>query len=347
MWIDPLRARIDSATAEERLFAEFLIEWAQASAALANALDHAGAEPATQAPVHAVFRALHSQKSGLRMLRLDAAADLVHALEDALEPVRAGLATLDARLIELLRLCGHLLDHSLHRHALDAPAYVPELAPVTRALQRLPASGPAREEQLAVLRVLLDPWSAAQSPAQAQSLHADMETFRRIGCAADARLQRDPECALWREQLAGRLHAAAGLDLPVEQVLAAALLWNVGRAQLPADLRLLERAPAEESRRRVWSGHPQVAAAFLDVRPSWRGAAAILARQLDGRGAGPVEAAAAAAGMLKVVAAWVAAGGRQQRDEQALRGTHVRLGNAVEQGWLEALLALLDSDPRD
>jgi HPt (histidine-containing phosphotransfer) domain-containing protein len=347
MWIDPLRARIDSATAEERLFAEFLIEWAQASAALAGALGEAGRDAAAQAPVHGLFRALHSQKSGLRMLRLDAAADLVHALEDALEPVRAGRTPLDAGLIELLRLCSRLLDHSLHRHALELPAYVPELAPITRALQRLPASGSAREEQLAVLRVLLDPWSAPQLPAQAQTLHVDMEMFRRIGCAADARLQRDPECALWREQLAGRLHAAAGLDLPVDQLLAAALLWNVGRAQLPADLRLLERAPAEESRRRVWSGHPQVAAAFLDARPAWRTAAGVLARQLDARAAGPAEATAAAAGMLKVVAAWVASGGRQQRDEQALRGTLVRLGQVAEQGWLQALLALLDSGARD
>jgi HPt (histidine-containing phosphotransfer) domain-containing protein len=345
MWIDPLRARIDSATAEQRLFAEFLIEWAQARAELGRALDKAGAEPAAMDPVHAVFRALHSQKSGLRMLRLDAAADLVHALEDALEPVRAGRAGLDADFIELLRLCERLLDHSLHRRALEAAAYVADLAPVTRALQRLPASGSARDEQLAVLRVLLDPWDGAQSPLQAQNLQADMEAFRRIGCAADARLQRDPEGALWREQLARRLHVAVGLDLAVDQVLAAALLWNVGRAQLPADLRLLERAPVDESRRRIWSGHTVVAAAFLDARPAWRSAARILALQLDDHGAGSVEATAA--GMLKVIAAWVASGGRQSCDEQVLRGAHVRLDRAGVHSWLEALLALLDSDSRD
>ncbi len=346
MWIDPLRARIDSATAEERLFAEFLIEWAQASAALRFALARAEADPRSMEPVHALFRALHSQKSGLRMLRLDAAADLVHALEDVLEPTRAGRRPLDERVAEVLMLCARLLDHSLHRHALNAPAYMLDLVPITRALQRLPVAGPAREEQLVVVQVLLDPWSAPQSPAQALSLQADMEMFRRIGCAADARLQRDPEGALWREQLAQRLYAAAGGDLVVDQVLAAALLWNVGRAQLPADLRLLERAPGEESRRRVWSGHPQVAAAFLDARPAWRAAAGILSRQLDTPTAGPGDAAASAAAMLKVVAAWVAAGGRERRDEQALRGAFVRLGQAGEPGWLEALLALLDSDVR-
>lgn len=339
MWIDPLRARIDTATAEERLFAEFLIEWAQARGELLRALAESERQPSSPGALNALFRALHSQKSGLRMLRLDAAADLVHALEDVLQPVRDGALPLDDALRQLLRRSGRLLEQSLHLHGLEGPAYGLDLDPVTRSLRRLAPAGRERAEQLVVLQVLLDPWSAGPGRADEESLQADLDMFRRIGGAAETRLQREAEGALWREQIAARLHAASGMGLPLLQVQGAALLWNVGRAQLPGDLRLLERAPADEPRSAVWRGHPEVAAAFLDARPQWRDCASVLGRQLEPRRPGPVEPVVECAALLRAVAAWVAAGGRQTVAEPALRGARVRLG--ADTGWLDALIVVL------
>lgn len=344
MWIDPLRARIDTATAEERLFAEFLIEWAQARGELLQALAELERDPASPGALHALFRALHSQKSGLRMLRLDAAADLVHALEDVLQPVRDGRLPLGDSLRQLLDRSGRLLEQSLHLHGLQADAHALDLHPVTRGLQRLPPAGTEREAQLAVLQVLLDPWNAEVVQGDEASQQADLDMFRRIGGAAEARLQRESEGALWREQIAKRLQAASGNPLPPLQVQAAALLWNVGRAQLPADLRLLERAPADAPRAAVWRAHPEVAAAFLDARPQWRDCARLLGRQLESRAAGPSEPLSECVDLLRAVAAWVAAGGRQTLSETAERGARARLGADV--GWLEALLAVLDRETR-
>ncbi len=344
MWIDPLRARIDTATAEERLFAEFLIEWAQARGDLLRALAESERDPGSRSALNALFRALHSQKSGLRMLRLDAAADLVHALEDALQPVRDGQLPLDESLRLLLKRSGRLLEQSLHLHGLQAHAYALDLHPVTRSLQRLAPAGCEREGQLAVLQVLLDPWHAAVGQGDEASLQADLDMFRRIGGAAETRLQREAEAALWREQIAKRLQAASGNPLPLLQVQAAALLWNVGRAQLPADLRLLERPPADAPRAAVWRAHPEVAAAFLDARPQWRDCARLLGGQRDSRPAGPSEPLSECVDLLKAVAAWVAAGGRQTVSETAERGARARLG--TETGWLETLLALLEEEAR-
>ena len=340
MWIDPLRARIDTATAEERLFAEFLIEWAQARGQLLSALAECEHDPNSPAALNALFRALHSQKSGLRMLRLDAAADLVHALEDVLQPVRDGRLPLDDELRSLLKRSGRLLEQSLHGHGLQASAYPLDLDPVTRGLQRLAPVGREREEQLAVLQMLLDPWSADVARGDEASLQADLDMFRRIGGAADVRLQREADAALWREQIATRLHAASGIPMAPMQVQGAALLWNVGRAQLPADLRLLERAPAEEARGSVWRGHAAIAAAFLESRPRWRECASLLGRQLEPRRSGPVEPVVECVALLRAVAAWVAAGGRQSLSDAAVRGARARLG--VETGWLDALVAMLE-----
>ncbi len=66
----------------DSLEADFLAEWEDASLAIEQALVRIDGDTDSQALLNELFRRVHSMKSNLRMMQLDAGAEMLHVLED-------------------------------------------------------------------------------------------------------------------------------------------------------------------------------------------------------------------------------------------------------------------------
>lgn len=350
MWMDPLRSAAQQLTPEQQLFADVLLEWGSAAAAVRASLDglrqsgeaamvsaaQAQGEPAAgqASPAFtALLRSLHSQKSLLRMIELSAAADIVHALEDLLGASRRAVpqAPVDPACLALVESAQSLLGRSLRGLAAGDSRAAAALEPARRALLRA-VDGGARTEALEVARLVLDPWSEAP---QQLAREAELAGFRKLGAAAEARIGEPPERALQREQWACAAYLANGGGRHRIPLAAAALLWNLGRARLPEELRRLRQPPVDAGARQQWLAHPQLASDFLAAQPEWAEAAIILARRDGAQARSQMPELPQLLALLQAVDAWLECG----TDPQA---THASLA-ALEtdaRAWLKVLGAL-------
>lgn len=350
MWMDPLRSAAPQLTPEQQLFADVLLEWGSAAAAVRASLDglRPGGEPARSsateaqgesgsaqgaAALNTLLRSLHSQKSLLRMIELSAAADMVHALEELLGASRRAdiPACFDPACLALVESAQSLLGRSLRGIAAGDTRAAAALEPARRALLRA-VDGAASTEALEVARLVLDPWSKAPQQLERE---AELAGFRKLGAAADARIGEPPERALQREQWACAAYLANGGGRHRIPLAAAALLWNLGRARLPEELRRLRQPPQDAGARQQWLVHPQLASEFLAAQPEWLEAAIVLARRDSAQARAQLPDLPQLLGLLRAVDAWLQCGTNPQAAEAAIGPVETEA-----RAWLGVLCAL-------
>jgi HD-GYP domain-containing protein (c-di-GMP phosphodiesterase class II) len=275
----------------DALAADFLAEWEDASLAIEQALVRIDGSTDTQALLAELFRRVHSMKSNLRMMHLDAGADVLHVLEDTLEDMRRGDIAFDGVFADLVLLLVHrargCAERALagERGAWDATT---RLLPMLRRMRF--GDGQARAVALEVLAEL-DPGYAAAPPPAAATLsprerEADLSWFRSLSQAVETRIGLGAGATARMAEMAQQMNRLAGEPIDAQQLAAAVYLHDLGMAQLPVAV-LDKLAALDEIQPSPLQQHPAGGAAMLRHMPAWGEASRIVLEhheRVDGRG---------------------------------------------------------------
>jgi HD-GYP domain-containing protein (c-di-GMP phosphodiesterase class II) len=250
------------------LFADFLSEWADATRATECLLVELEASPGSIEHLHGLFRAMHSMKSNLKMLHFDAAARLLHAIEELLHAMRQGRMAFEPTFGDLVLLSVERVRTCFSKHRGDESHAAAVLAPVERLVARM-ADEPERQSVLIIHALtLLDPWYAPKSGQSQTSPQLDLSHFRALAQVSERRAGLEEGSTLRMEQIAVEVNSRAGLPIPPIQLSAAVLLHDFGMSLLPLEL-LKSAAPLSPAHVALLQSHPARSAALLDHRPEW------------------------------------------------------------------------------
>lgn len=275
----------------DSLTADFLAEWEDASLAIEQALVRIDGATDIQALLAELFRRVHSMKSNLRMMHLDAGADVLHVLEDTLEDMRRGDIAFDGVFADLVLLLVHrargCAERALagERGAWDATT---RLLPMLRRMRF--GDGQARAVALEVLAELDPAYAAAPSPPPAalspREREADLTWFRSLSQAVETRIGLGAGATARMAEMAQQMNRLAGEPVDAQQLAAAVYLHDLGMAQLPVTV-LDKLAALDEIETGALHQHPASGAATLRHMPAWDDARRIVLEhheRVDGTG---------------------------------------------------------------
>ena len=253
------------------LIADFMAEWSDASERCTQLLVELESHPDCSERLNALFRAVHSMKSNLRMLELKASADLLHAVEELLDEIRAGRRRFapahgDLVLLSIDRIGASFGGRGWNPNEARSAL---KFGPVQRLLARMKTEPARSDDLLQHALTLLDPWYEPRDSAPAPSRReSDLALFAALARASEQRLCR-AEGALQRmERMAIEINQLAGSPVQEEQLVAAVRLHDFGMALLPQPA-IASARPLEPELRRQLHTHPELSAGVLRCLEGW------------------------------------------------------------------------------
>jgi HD-GYP domain-containing protein (c-di-GMP phosphodiesterase class II) len=262
-------------TISASLLADFLSEWADATQVTERLLIELEGAPSSIEHLHGLFRAVHSMKSNLKMLHLDAAARLLHAIEDVLHAMREGRMAFEPTFGDLVLLSVERVRICFTRHRGDEAHAASVLGPVERLVARMAEEPQRRSVLVTHALTLLDPWYAPRTSESQSNPELDLAHFRTLAQVSERRAGLEEGSTLRMEQIAAEVNLRAGLPIPPIQLSAAVLLHDFCMSLLPLEL-LKSAAPLSPAHVALLQSHPARSAALLDHRPEWAAAQQII-----------------------------------------------------------------------
>ena len=281
-----MSAQPDSrAAAEICLIDDFTDEWGIALRSVSSLLlelESAGSEQ----QLRALFRHLHSMKSNLRMVEFEDYSQLLHAAEDCVSQIQAGLLPFLPEFADLLVVV-------LQRVGASSVQRMQEGEPADPALLRvanLLAEVGSQPQQAAILikraSLALGAEHAMGAVAGPEGCDLEQEFFRQLSLLTEQRAARPAGATQRSQQIARQLNDLAGRPLDDEQLAVATALRDVGMALLPTRLLNCEDR-LDDQQAVVLRQHPAISAGLLAALPHWS-EAQIMVRQhherFDGSG---------------------------------------------------------------
>lgn len=236
--------------------------------------------------LHALFRALHSVKSNLRMMQLNELSEVVHRLEDILDDMRTDRVAYDSRFSDVILLCMEKIRDAFTLVFDGSRATEHNLAPIKTVLLRVHADLAGFNQHLQEALLHLDPTLISATTTSNDECLTDLEFFKQMAAFIQRRLGYAEESIQRMLMMAEQMNALAGNVIDVNQLRAAIYIHDVGMAFLPTQL-LAKQAEFTPEERLTLYRHPELCADLLDHLTVWNEASQMVRQHheyQDGQG---------------------------------------------------------------
>lgn len=236
--------------------------------------------------LNALFRALHSVKSNLRMMQFNELSEFIHSLENILDDMRENRLAYDERFSDVT-----LLSLEQVRDAFDAlfsgdnnPAQ--DLIPLKSILDKAHHEHDNFESHICTALLHLDPLLVEEADTKKDERPSDLDFFAHIANFIEHRLGYDDGATRRQLEMAEQMNALANDPIDIEQLRAAIYVHDVGMAFLPQDLVHKESLFTDEERVSL-KEHPVLGAHLLSQLGIWYEASKMVLQhheRMDGTG---------------------------------------------------------------
>ena len=236
--------------------------------------------------LHALFRALHSIKSNLRMMQLNTLSEFVHVMENILDDMREDRLAYDNRFSDIILLSLEQVREAFTAMFAGADSEAVPLQTLQALLENIHRDhANAMGHFTAALRHL-DPL-AVDTKQDAQDQRAcDLEFFASLSAFVERRLAYEPGTTGRLLGMAEQMNALAGHPIDERQLRAAIYMHDFGMAFVSAEL-LHRQAELNAEEKRKLQRHAGLAADLLAHSQIWDEASAIVRQhheRVDGEG---------------------------------------------------------------
>jgi len=257
-----------TAVVDPELIADFRVEFDDAFDNIQGILVKLDRAADKHEDLHGLFRALHSVKSNLRMMQLDALSEFVHAMEDILDDMRSDKINYVTPFSDVSLLClERVRDVFTAVFAGDADA-AQLLDPVKQVLARVHTDHARYELHLQDVLVQLDPTLVATAIPASDERPVDLDFFKQMAVFIERRLGYAEQSLQRMLLMAEQMNALAGNTIDVTQLRAAVYVHDVGMAFLPPQL-LGKQGEFSTEERHMLRSHADLGADLLDHLTEW------------------------------------------------------------------------------
>lgn len=236
--------------------------------------------------LHALFRALHSIKSNLRMMQLNVLSEFIHVLENILDDMREERINYDNRFSDIVLLSLEQVQDVFTAMFAGDVTCEHRLDPLQRLLENIHADHANIAQHFQAALCYLDP-GLVDSDANAQKQHlSDLEFFGQFAAFIENRLDYEPGSMQRILTMAEQLNALAGQPVEVEQLRAAVYMHDSGMAFLSSAIFRKESELSGEEKLQL-QRHVNLAADLLEHLAIWEEACQIVRQhheRFDGEG---------------------------------------------------------------
>jgi len=222
-------------TFDAELVADFLGEFQDAYDDMQQILIQLEITPDDQEKLNALFRVIHSIKSNLRMMQLNAMSDFVHVLEGILEEMRAARMTFNNHYSDLILLSVEQLRTAFESVFAGEDEEAAGLNALKIIIGRITEDKENAEDHVILALSMLDS-AYSHAAANNSNLADDLEFFLYMAQKMEQRTFYEVGCTQRILEMALDMNEIAGSPVDSEQLKAAVFLHDVGMAFLPVSI---------------------------------------------------------------------------------------------------------------
>lgn len=236
--------------------------------------------------LHALFRALHSIKSNLRMMQLNVLSEFIHALENILDDMREDRISYDNRFSDIILLSLEQVRDVFNSMFVGDVTNENHLKPLQSLLENIHTDDAHVSQHFLAALQYLDP-ALVEVTDNSQKQHiTDLEFFTQFAAFIETRLDYEQGTTHRIITMAEQLNILAGYPADVEHLRAAVYLHDSGMAFLPSDLLCKDGELGADEKLQL-QRHVNLAADLLEHLGIWNEACQIVRQhheRFDGEG---------------------------------------------------------------
>ena len=236
--------------------------------------------------LHALFRVLHSIKSNLRMMQLNALSEFIHALENILDDMREDRIEYDNQFSDATLLSLEKVEVTFEAIFAGDHSAFDKLLPLQALLEKVHEDLANFSNHLRNVLRHLDPGLLDEVSSDNDEQATDLTFFISLANFMEQRLNYEQGVAQRQLTMAEQLNAIAGNPIEQDQLRAAIYVHDVGMIFLPQSLLKKEGIYTEEERHSL-AIHPELGAQLLEQLTIWSAASEIVLQhheRVDGQG---------------------------------------------------------------